>query len=484
MKPFKILLFVAGVMLILIFIAAVFPKGGISIGDEFSLKFISVDEIFDKDTINYADISDIISNSSAYTPEEEDEELKTDSSSISLPKDTVRADPDSLKQITHLIEFPPGQENILHPLFYRLSNLYHTGELLRILHYGDSQIETDRITSFIRHKMQRRFGGSGCGLVPAVPLYNGKMSIYQWNSDNWKRYPGFGKKDSSVHHEKYGALLAFSSYSVNENNDDLQAWLRYEPSPIAYSSSKVYKKVSIYLGNVFDSTKIRVAVNDSIVDSVSLSKSVNYQDISWHFSSTPPDLKFGFSGRHACEVLGVSFDAESGVSVDNIPLRGSAGLDFSKNDTAFLADMLHDLNPGLFILQFGGNVIPYMKKDFYKYKKYFTRELKVIKSLAPGIPILVIGPSDMSVKEKGNFVTPPNLEKIRDAVKEASLESGCAFWDMYEAMGGQNSMPSWVYAEPSLAISDFVHFNSRGARLIAEMFYNALIYEYNTWLDN
>jgi lysophospholipase L1-like esterase len=145
--------------------------------------------------------------------------------------------------------------------------------------------------------------------------------------------------------------------------------------------------------------------------------------------------------------------------------------------------MYADLNPGLFILQFGGNVIPYMDGGFEKYKRFFMRELKVIKKIAPGVPVIVIGPSDMSKKVKGKYETYPNLENVRNALKEATLESGFAFWDMYEAMGGKNSMPSWVNAEPALAITDFVHFNSRGARLISEMFYNALIYEYNTWVE-
>ena len=89
----------------------------------------------------------------------------------------------------------------------------------------------------------------------------------------------------------------------------------------------------------------------------------------------------------------------------------------------------------------------------------------------------------MSVKENGEYTTYSNLEPVRDALKKAALESGCAFWDMYEAMGGRNSMPSWVFADPPLAISDFVHFNPRGARIIGEMFYNAFIYEYDQWLE-
>jgi lysophospholipase L1-like esterase len=485
MNPFRILIFLLSVFLFILLVAVIFPARGINIGKDVKLKFVSINDIFTEDTSSYADISEILTNSSL--DKDEDPEV-IDTIKELIPElsvmDTLRADPDSLKKITHLIDFPSGKQNLLYSFFFRLRNIEKTNELVRVLHYGDSQIETDRMTSYIRHKMQTKFGGSGCGLVPAVPLYNGKMSITQTNSDNWKRFPGFVQKDSLVKHNKYGALLAFSSYDVKGGDpDQIQAWLEYKPSKIAYSTARKFKKVSLYFGNVYDSLTMNVSVNDSIIDSVSIQPNYNYQSRHWRLTSTPEKMDFSFYGTGTCDIMGISFDGLSGVAVDNIPLRGSSGLDFSKSDTAYLRKMYADLNPGLFILQFGGNVVPYMNGGFEKYKKFFMRELKVIKKIVPGVPVIVIGPSDMSMKVKGKYETYPNLENIRDALKEATLESGFAFWDMYEAMGGENSMPSWVNAEPALAITDFVHFNSRGARLISEMFYNALIYEYNTWVE-
>jgi hypothetical protein len=76
-------------------------------------------------------------------------------------------------------------------------------------------------------------------------------------------------------------------------------------------------------------------------------------------------------------------------------------------------------------------------------------------------------------------VTYPGLEKIRDALKSAALESGFGFWDLYEAMGGYNSMASFVHADPPLASADYVHFTGTGINLMAEMFYNALMLEFN-----
>ena len=49
------------------------------------------------------------------------------------------------------------------------------------MHYGDSQIECDRITSLLRQRFQEEFGGMGVGLVPAlqnIPTFTLSSSIW------------------------------------------------------------------------------------------------------------------------------------------------------------------------------------------------------------------------------------------------------------------------------------------------------------------
>ena len=52
---------------------------------------------------------------------------------------------------------------------------------------------------------------------------------------------------------------------------------------------------------------------------------------------------------------------------------------------------------------------------------------------------------------------------------------------MYEVMGGKNSMPKWVDADPSLAASDYIHFSPKGAKKIAEEFNTKLFEMYNAY---
>jgi len=130
-------------------------------------------------------------------------------------------------------------------------------------------------------------------------------------------------------------------------------------------------------------------------------------------------------------------------------------------------------------MQFGGNVLPYIKdeKQCKDYGNWFYAQLKTLKNAVPDAAIIVIGPADMSIKQGEYFVTIPYLEDVRDALKDAAFKAGAGFWDMYEAMGGKNSMPAWVSSNPPLAGADYVHFTPKGARIMAELFYEALEYE-------
>jgi lysophospholipase L1-like esterase len=154
---------------------------------------------------------------------------------------------------------------------------------------------------------------------------------------------------------------------------------------------------------------------------------------------------------------------------------------FTKMNPSLFSEMVKKLDVKLMILQFGGNIVPNIRKDYSYYEKWFYAQLNFIRQNAPDVQIIVIGVSDMSIKQGDSYVTYPNLVLVRDALKKATFRANAIYWDMYEAMGGENSMPSWVFAKPPLAGSDFVHFNQKGAQIIANMFYNALMDEYEQY---
>ena len=173
------------------------------------------------------------------------------------------------------------------------------------------------------------------------------------------------------------------------------------------------------------------------------------------------------------KVFGVALDGTNGVAVDNFPMRGSSAQGFEGMDLNFYGEQLKEMNVKLIILQYGVNVIPGVLEDYSHYRVMMTRQLRAIKKAYPDVSILVIGPSDMSMNKDGKYVSYPNIPAIRDAMRKAAFATGCAFWDLYEAMGGENSMSAWVKA--GYAQKDYTHFSFRGSRFVGEMIFEALL---------
>jgi len=194
-------------------------------------------------------------------------------------------------------------------------------------------------------------------------------------------------------------------------------------------------------------------------------------------------VELKFSGNTSPDLYAVSFDSHKGVSVDNIAIRGCSGTFFTKIDATHLKKFFDHINIGLIVLEFGGNVMPYLKneEDCKRYGQHFEAQLRVLKKIAPGIPVLVVGPADMSIKDGTELVTYPLLEKVIEAMKTAAFNQNAGFWNMYQAMGGKNSMPAWV--EAGLATTDYTHFTSKGAVVIANMLNNAIMNEYESFLQ-
>ncbi|MCK5846459.1 MAG: hypothetical protein KAG84_03400, partial [Bacteroidales bacterium] len=397
--------------------------------------------------------------------------------------DTAKANAIALAQNIYRIEFPKGDNSNLMKFFSKLSNA--KSKSVRIMHYGDSQIEGDRITSYIRNKLQRKYGGFGPGLLPALQPYESYFSINQTNEGNWKRYAVFGKRDTMVKNNKYGPLAAFSRFapiiadSLISDSAHYQAAIVFEESKVAYSLVRSFQKVRIIYGNVKRPVLAKLFVDEQLITETSLETNTSYSVFEYTLASKTKNLKIEFTGNDSPDIYGIDLKSTTGVCVDNIGMRGSSGTIFRKMDYTHLKESYSDLDVDLFILQFGGNVMPYIKDSAQaiNYGNWFKSQLKTIKRMRPDASFIVIGPSDMSYKDGDRFVTYPFLEVVRDELKKASLAAGYGYWDMYEAMGGKNSMPSWVNAEPSLAGADYIHFTPRGAKLIANMFYNALMVE-------
>jgi len=155
MKPFHSLAFLVSVFLVLSALAYIFPENGIKISNSISLKFYTLNDLFKKK--NSADISSIIESAKKNeifdTQKTQNIDTLLNDTSLTLHKQiSIEVD-----TVLRQIEFPENNQKLLNSFFASLSNISQSNDLVRILHYGDSQIEADRITSYIRIRPQSQF---------------------------------------------------------------------------------------------------------------------------------------------------------------------------------------------------------------------------------------------------------------------------------------------------------------------------------------
>lgn len=369
-------------------------------------------------------------------------------------------------------------------------------EIVRIAHYGDSQLEGDRITCYVRNAFQAKFGGSGVGFVPFDDIAD-NVNLVRSCTPNWIRYTVFHTRYASGYYGLSGNVYKFSRYAVKKTTDTLDE-KNTDTSEVKTNTEIVYGTAAVYItlrsyvtyskarlmyGRSAESCSMNV-YNQSTGEKIlsdSLPPVEGFSLFDLNFPTPIKSFKLEFSGNVSPDFYGLLIDGSNGVQVDNYAIRGHSGDGLLLINPEYLATQLKKLNIKLVMFQYGNNVVPYASTDKKRselqemYYNIFTR----FKTIAPDISILVIGAGDMSAMVNGSYISYPYLSKVRDMQKAAALKAGCAFWDLYEVMGGENSVLAWK--KKGLASSDG-HFTNKGQKLTGNELFNALLTEYNQYV--
>ncbi|MDO5608616.1 MAG: lipase [Capnocytophaga sp.] len=353
----------------------------------------------------------------------------------------------------------------------------------QIIHYGDSQIEGDRITSYVRNRLQVLFGGSGPGFFPIKMVYNQK-SIDLETSLNWFRYAAFDRKQEYLEHAAYGIYGSLSRFTpYREKPVDTvdakfmpieKAYFTIRPSLKSYRRLRHYTKMQLHYGNNRETTMVTVYENGIPLLRDSLQSDGKYHAYEIAFPKTPDEIRVELEGKESPDFYGVTLDDSLGIRMDNVAMRGEAGRFFSKLNKGNFRQMSEVRHPDIIIFQYGGNTVPYLK-DKEQIKGYVTvlmNNIKWVQQSNPEAVCLLIGPGDMATSINGQMQTYPFLPKLNDEMKRQSLKNNIAYWSLFEAMGGEGAIISWV--EKGIGSPDYIHFRPEGTQLVSEMLFQCL----------
>jgi lysophospholipase L1-like esterase len=328
-------------------------------------------------------------------------------------------------------------------------------KVVSVVHIGDSHIQANYLTGKVRTLFQNNFGNAGRGLVfPYKMVGSYGPSDVQFSYDgNWD-YCSIKKGFESNN-------IGLAGYSA-------------QPLPHAELSIKVlnHGKATFNKITVFDQFGTLLPVVDSNV--------ITWERVNNHTFIQSDKLlsQIKFRSTHSSniqpEIHGIILKNDSsGVLYHSSGVNGATASQYLRSSV--FQNQLTDLNAKLTVISFGTN-------DCYTYssrfcsacvKEDFKKIIQRIKRQDSSISILITTPSDHFFKRR---YSNKNIEKLCKVLYEVAEEEDVALWDLYQVMGGKNSILEWQ--KESLARRDLIHFTKEGYELQGKLLYEALMHHY------
>lgn len=347
--------------------------------------------------------------------------------------------------------------------FFRALNQVKRRQV-RIAFYGDSFIEGDVLCGSFRDTLQTLFGGHGVGFVPiASEVAQYRTSILHTYS-NWETY-------SLVSKQNEHAPLGISGHAFIPLPGNEAGF-----KPPRRPANRKFNRMSLFYKSETE-TPLQYIVNDTLTLQAMLPPSHN---VNRFVLESPPaaSVNLSFTQPDSIVAYGLSFDSETGVYVDNLAMRGNSGIGLYGLDTTCLKQFNQYLDYRLVLLQYGLNVVTETDStDYYWYQVRMIKVVNHLKQIFPDASFVLVGISDRAGNQNGKIHTLPAIARMRKAQQNIAQHTQIAYWDLYQAMGGENSIVTFAEAKPPLAAKDFTHLTFLGGRRLAKKLADALLFE-------
>ncbi len=349
-------------------------------------------------------------------------------------------------------------------------------ERVRIGYFGDSMIEGDLVTESLRNDLQKEFGGQGVGFVPvACPAPGYRKTIKHKFSKNWKYRTLLSRNPKTLPFSIAGSFAYLPKAYAHSAED---SWVEYKGSS-KYEGTENFADVTLYYGRlekkVVKKNQNWISIStDKGVDTIYLNKQELVNRIS--LSRNVTELKVNFNIDDQLPIYGLSFENQKGIYIDNFGVRGHSGLGMLNVQDDVWQQFNQYMHFDLVILHYGLNVIETERKNYKGYEKYFKKVVALIQKQLPKADILIVSVSDKSTKINGKMQTDPSVPKIVAAQRKVAKDMDVAFLDLYQGMGGKNTMIKWV--KSNWASKDYTHVNRKGGKRIANVVKEYLMSEY------
>ncbi len=360
---------------------------------------------------------------------------------------------------------------------YELDHFYESllrsgtkpGGVTRVLHYGDSPTTADLITADARQLLQKEFGDAGHGFVLiAKPWawYNHRgldMEAWDWSIEvggQAELKDGLYGLGAARFRGSFGALATWTFKSSHQRSVE-----------VSYMAGLP--------GGIFEFT-----ADGEVIGSIDTHAEEEFPAYAT-FQIPPGATDFALhvvSGE--VELFGVEFRKDQpGVIYSSLGVNGAGVTLISRvfNAAHFTAQLRH-YRPDLVVLAYGTNESGYPDFVEQSWGNELRLAIKRIRAAVPEASILLMSPMDRGVQtDDGSIHTIEAMPRMVEIEAKVAEQEGVAFFNTFEAMGGQDTMARWYAAEPRLVGADFIHPLPAGAKIVGELLYTALKDGYNEY---
>lgn len=323
-----------------------------------------------------------------------------------------------------------------------------------IVHIGDSHLQADISTGYVRSQLQFDYGDAGRGLVTPFRLNhtnepvdyffrsNNSWSTIKFMSASWSREMGFT-----------GVSLAPSQSSIKEitvGSKVSDSYSTFSDITLFHSGSIVVASVKLDDGKVIDSpvteyssgfTRIRLPKHTGSV-SISFSTGGGFLLFGAHLSGDRPGLFYNVIGNN-----GATY--------------------YTYNRINKIGQGVALMKPDLVIISLGTNEA-FGKVNQGGLNDNINRLVTKIRQSSPNAQLLLVTP--MECQRKGSINH--NVKTVRNVIVQYGKKHNIAVYDWYEIAGGDRASEKWV--REGLYGRDRIHHTVKGYRVQGFMLYAAL----------
>jgi lysophospholipase L1-like esterase len=335
------------------------------------------------------------------------------------------------------------------------------GAITRVLHYGDSPVTADSITADVRSLLQQHFGDAGHGFVLiAKPwAWYGHRGV-EVQGKGWHIAAATQTRARDGFHGLGGVSFegdtgASSRIELAEDHAQMEIHFLRQPGGGVLSVEAAGQK----LGDV---------------ETEGPDKQPDYQTFPLNAGARQIRLSVQ---RGPVRLFGVSFERNTpGVIYNSLGLNGGqVQVVVRYFDKPQWTEELDHQHPDLVVINYGTNESIYA--DYIE--RYYPGELRQViervKAAVPRASVLIMSPMDRGQRDSSSRITTvPALPRLVEIQRRTALEMDCAFFNTFQAMGGEGTMARWYDSSPRLVSADFTHPLPAGARKVGVLLDQAL----------